>query len=82
MKQLDLTQFEFQPFECRKRVEATPMTRLAYNEFRGWSLPEDENGDDEGLLVVSSRDQGHQHVSWIPKDVFFEFHRQQDGLIR
>ena len=31
---------------------AEPMTRIAYNEFRGWKLPEDENGKDDGYLVV------------------------------
>lgn len=29
-----------------KLINANPMTRLAYNQFRGWELPEDENGDD------------------------------------
>ena len=27
------------------------MTRLEYNQFRGWELPADENGADEGYLV-------------------------------
>ena len=31
-----------------KLVNAAPMTRGAYNKFRGWQLPADENGDDEG----------------------------------
>ena len=27
-----------------KEVNAKPMTRLKYNELRGWTLPENENG--------------------------------------
>ena len=34
-----------------KLIRALPMTRAAYNEFRGWQLPADENGDDAGYLV-------------------------------
>lgn len=29
-----------------KVVRAKPMTRLEYNNFRGWELPANENGDD------------------------------------
>ena len=34
-----------------KQVTATPMTRLAYNKYRGWTVPADENGADAGYLV-------------------------------
>ena len=34
-----------------KLINAFPMTRQAYNDFRGWQLPADENGADEGYLV-------------------------------
>ena len=34
-----------------KAVNAKPMTRQEYNDFRGWQLPENENGDDECCLV-------------------------------
>ncbi len=34
-----------------KVVKAEAMTRKEYNDFRGWSLPADENGADEGFLV-------------------------------
>lgn len=34
-----------------KRINARPMTRADYNTFRGWQLPADENGADEGYLV-------------------------------
>lgn len=34
-----------------KLINAFPMTRQAYNDFRGWQLPAGENGEDEGYLV-------------------------------
>ena len=38
-------------YKCHKVVKATPMNRLEYNNYRGWVLPENENGSDEGYLV-------------------------------
>ena len=34
-----------------KITEAEPMTRGDYNVFRGWTIPENENPDDEGYLL-------------------------------
>ena len=51
-----------------KLVEAEPMTRGAYNEYRGWTIPENENPDDEGYLVKYSDD----YESWCPKNQFEE----------
>ena len=34
-----------------KVVRAVAMTRAAYNALRGWTVPADENGADEGYLV-------------------------------
>jgi len=59
-----------------KKINAKPMTRQEYNDFRGWTLPEDENGDDEGFLVEyidggkANTDQYSGYVSWRPSDVF------------
>lgn len=59
-----------------KTIKATPMNRLAYNEYRGWKLPEDENGEDEGMLVEyldggKSNHPNHVgYISWSPLDVF------------
>lgn len=64
-----------------KMILAVAMTRLAYNELRGWKLPEDENGDDEGFLVEyldggKSNVPGYSgYVSWSPKDVFERAYR-------
>lgn len=58
-----------------KIINAKPMTRIDYNNFRGWSLPTDEKGEDEGYLVEYT-DSGPNtsdykgYVSWSPKDVF------------
>ena len=49
-----------------KQVEAKPMTRNDYNDYRGWTVPADENPNDEGYLVKHSEN----YVSWIAKDEF------------
>ncbi len=49
-----------------KLIKAEPMTRGAYNEYRGWQIPKDENPEDEGYLVKYS----DNYVSWSPKEVF------------
>lgn len=33
-----------------KAVLAIPMNRLAYNSYRGWDLPADEDGNDPGYV--------------------------------
>jgi len=59
-----------------KVINATPMDRLSYNVFRGWKLPDDENGTDDGYLVEYT-DGGEPntttykgYVSWSPKEQF------------
>lgn len=59
-----------------KVINAKPMTRGEYNVFRGWNLPANEDGADEGYLVEYT-DGGKAntaayagYVSWSPKDVF------------
>lgn len=49
-----------------KLIEAEPMTRGEYNEYRGWTIPADENPADEGYLVRYS----DGYVSWSPKGIF------------
>lgn len=69
-----------------KLINATPMTRLEYNQFRGWDVPADENGDDEGFLV--EYDAGGKantaefagYVSWSPKDVFERAYHETVGM--
>ena len=66
-----------------KQVSAKPMTRAAYNAFRGWTLPADENGSDEGYLV-EYLDGGKPntathagYVSWSPKEQFENAYRSE-----
>ena len=62
------------------------MTRLKYNEYRGWDLPDDEDGTDEGFLIedVNSRETNHPdhkgYISWSPTPVFESSYREADGL--
>jgi len=51
--------------ERTQTAMGTRMTRGDYNEYRGWTLPDGENGDDKGVMLVNG-----DHVSWIPKPVF------------
>ena len=59
-----------------KQVYATPMTRLEYNQYRGWELPADENGADSGYLVEyidggkANHPDHHGCISWSPAEVF------------
>lgn len=70
-----------QTYQSKKTVKAVPMTRLKYNEYRGWELPEDEDGSDEGYLVeyVDGGQANHPdhegYISWSPKDVFDKSHK-------
>lgn len=57
-----------------KLIEAKPMTRGEYNEYRGWTIPPDENPDDPGYLVKYS----DSYESWSPKDVFDSAYLQVD----
>lgn len=64
-----------------KAVAAQPMTRGDYNRLRGWTVPENENGFDEGYLVEyldspESNFPGYQgYVSWSPSDIFERAYR-------
>ena len=69
-----------------KMINAEPMTRAAYNVFRGWELPADENGDDEGYLVEYLDDGKPNttthagYVSWSPKEQFDNAYRKTSGM--
>lgn len=59
-----------------KIIRAKPMTRQAYNDFRGWAVPADENPADEGYLVEyvdggkANTPEYTGYVSWSPKAQF------------
>ena len=63
-------------YKCHKVVKATAMNRLTYNNYRGWDLPENECGSDEGYLIeyIDSKNNNHEnhegYISWSPKEDF------------
>lgn len=75
-----------QQFIGTKMINAVPMTRAEYNDFRGWQLPEDENGEDAGYLVEyldggkPNTLQYAGYVSWSPKEQFDKAYRPTDGM--
>lgn len=65
-----------------KIIAARPMSRYEYNMLRGWVLPANEDGDDEGFLVEYT-DGGKPnvdgyagYVSWTPKEQFRKAYRE------
>lgn len=69
-----------------KFIQAVPMTREQYNEYRGWTLPADEDGNDEGYLVEyldggqSNHPAHNGYVSWSPKNVFERAYFPTNGM--
>lgn len=67
---------ELKLYKCHKTVLARPMTRGDYNTYRGWELPADEDGSDDGYLVeyIDSPNSNHPnhtgYLSWSPSEVF------------
>lgn len=67
-----------------KVVKAVPMNRAEYNIYRGWALPANENGADQGYLVEYTDGgkpnvDGHDgYVSWSPKEQFDKAYVQSD----
>ena len=73
-------------FYGTKRVFAVPMTRGAYNQYRGWETPKDENPHDTGYLLEyadggAPNDPRHKgYISWSPSDVFEASYQPTSGL--
>lgn len=69
-----------------KQITAIPMTRQAYNDYRGWTLPADEDGADDGYLVeyLDGGKPNHPahsgYISWSPKAQHDAAYRPTDGL--
>lgn len=67
-----------------KAIKAKPMTLQAYNDYRGWELPEDEDGADHGYLVEyldggQTNHPDHEgYISWSPRGVFERAYRKTD----
>lgn len=69
-----------------KILKAGPMTLGAYNIYRGWPLPSNENPDNEGYLVEyqdggEPNDDRHEgYISWSPKNVFESAYCKSGGM--
>ena len=61
-------------------VDAMPMTRGEYNRFRGWTIPADENPNDEGYIIYYRKGKPDQYISWCPKQQYDEVSREVEGL--
>ncbi len=59
-----------------KMIEAKEMNRGDYNVYKGWTIPEGEDPEDEGYLVKYS--DGYE--SWSPKKQFEEAYRDCKGI--
>ncbi len=65
-----------------KSVLATTMSRGEYNEYRGWTIPENEDPAEQGYLVEyvdggKPNDERHKgYISWSPRDVFEKSYHQ------
>ena len=80
------TQTKLPQFYGTKNIAAKPMTRREYNEFRGWELPGDEEGSDEGYMVEyldggKPNVEGYNgYISWSPKEQFDNAYQPIDAL--
>lgn len=69
-----------------KKIDARPMNRQQYNEYRGWQLPFDEVGSDEGYLVeyldggTSNHPNHAGYISWSPKAQFEKAYQENGKL--
>jgi hypothetical protein len=71
-------------YACHMEVWARPMNRADYNTLRGWSIPPNEQADDEGYFVERISNE-HQpvalnfadHITWVPKAVFERDYAEQ-----
>lgn len=69
-----------------KLLNGEPMSLGEYNKLRGWLLPENEDGSNEGYLVeyLDGGEPNHEdfdnYISWSPKEQFENAYRKTDGL--
>ena len=79
---------DMKQFIGTKLISAKPMTREAYNKYRGWDLPKDEDGKDKGYLVEypfsENSEPNHKdhvgYISWSPEAVFHEHYKAMEGM--
>lgn len=72
-----------------KTIKAVPMTKGAYNKYRGWDMPADEDANEPVYLVEyeadpSSKPNHPDHAGYIsmsPKHVFDKAYRPSETYI-
>jgi Protein of unknown function (DUF2829) len=85
MKEISMTHPKLR-YIGTKTICAVAMTRAEYNALRGWTVPADENGADEGYLVEyldggKPNLEGYAgYVSWSPKEQFENAYRASDAM--
>lgn len=73
-------------FYGTKKVMAGAMSRLEYNTYRGWTVPDDGNGNDAGYLVeyLDGGQPNHPdhtgYISWSPKEQFDAAYQETDCM--
>ena len=71
-----------------KMLSAVSTTKREYCEYRGWTVPENEDPNEEGYLVEYAYDPNSKpnhpshtgYISWSPKHVFEEAYRKTSAL--
>lgn len=69
-----------------KTLKARPMTRGEYNDYREWTIPDDDDPNEAGYLVEyedggKANDARHDgYISWSPADVFEKAYRKRTML--
>jgi hypothetical protein len=69
-------------YQGTKRLYARPMSKQEYCDYRGWTVPENEDPHEPGYLVEyidggKGNDERHSgYISWSPADVFERTYRE------
>lgn len=59
-----------------KLTEAQEITLGEYNDLRGWTIPEDEDPNKKGYIII---DKANNHLTWQPKEVFEKHNLKLNG---
>lgn len=68
-----------------KEIKSSPMKRGIYNQYRGWTIPTDEDPNEEGFLV-EYKDSNSCHpnhggyISWTPKEAYLSAYKENGSL--
>jgi hypothetical protein len=69
---------EMKEYICNAKIMASPMNRGDYNIYRNWTIPANEDPNDEGFLCL--RQDGSE--SWVPRELFLNTHVNDVGKIQ